>query len=218
LERAAKYAERARAIDPDLSAAHDALGFVASSRYDYRKAAEEFREATRLDPEDGLAWDYLSWALAYQQPPDGAEAEKASREAIRLGFETMATDYHLGRALMIEGRYDDAIEAMERAQKLSPESSTPLFGLCQVYLAKGDYDKALSYWLRQPDKQRSTSLEGFWGASIYAARGEKDKALALLQVALEKGFNDFAAIDNNPHFNSLRSDPRFQKLVGRYRK
>ena len=217
LLNAEKFAERARAIDPDLSAAHNALGFVAASRYDYRKAAEEFREATRLDPKDGLAFDYLSWALAYQQPPDAAGAEQASKEGLRLGFETSASYYHFGRALMLEGRYDEAIEAMNRAQTLSPASGTPSFGLAQIYLAKGDYDKALDYWMRQPEMQRNTSLELFWESSIYAGRGEKDKALASLQRALEKGFNDFAAIDNSPHFNSLRSDPRFQQLLKKHR-
>jgi TolB-like protein/Flp pilus assembly protein TadD/predicted Ser/Thr protein kinase len=217
LQNAEKFAQRARAIDPDLSAAHNALGFVAASRYDYRKAAEEFREATRLDPEDGLAWDNLSWALAYQQPPDAAGAEKASREALRLGFETSASYYHFGRALMLEGRYDEAIEAMKRAQTLSPASGTPNFGLAQIYLAKGDYDQALASFMRQPEIQRTTSLELFWEASIQAARGDKEKALAALQNALEKGFNDFAAIDNSPHFNALRSDPRFQQLLAKYR-
>ena len=217
LQNAEKFAERARAIDPDLSAAHNALGFVAASRYDYRKAADEFREATRLDPQDGLAFDYLSWALAYQQPPDAAGAEKAAKEGLRLGFETSASYYHFGRALMLEGRYDEAIEAMNHSQTLSPASGTPSFGLAQIYLAKGDYDKALTYWMRQPEMQRNTSLELFWEASIYAARGEKDKALASLERALEKGFNDFAAIDNSPHFNSLRSDPRFQQLLKKYR-
>ena len=187
------------------------------SRYDYRKAAEEFREAKRLDPEDSLAWDWLSWALGYQQPPDPVGAEKASREAIRQGLETNSTYYHLGRALYLQGRYDEAIEAMERAQKLSPASSTPTFGLSQIYLAKGEYDRALSYWLRQPEKQRNTAVVAFMGASIFAARGEMDKALTEFQLALEKGYRDFAAIDASPHLATLRSDPRFQQLIRRYR-
>jgi hypothetical protein len=60
-------------------------------------------------------------------------------------------------------------------------------------------------------------MGAFWGSAIYAARGEKDKALAQLRITLEKGFRDFAAIDSSRDLATLRSDPRFQQLVGRYR-
>jgi serine/threonine protein kinase/tetratricopeptide (TPR) repeat protein len=217
LRRAEQLAERARAIDPQLPAVHSALGYIASNRYDYRRGAEEFLEAVRLDPEDGLAWDFSSWALCYQQPPDATRAEKASREAIRVGYETMGTYYHLGRALLLEGRYDEGVAAFEHARKLNPQSATPDLGLAQLYLAKGDYDRALSCWSRQPAAQLHTAIGAFWGSSIHAARGEKDKALAELQESFEKGFRDFTAIDASPNFASLRSDPRFQQLFRRYR-
>ncbi len=44
------------------------------------------------------------------------------------------------------------------------------------------------------------------------------KFLPTLQKALTAGYRDFAAIDASPYFSSLRSDPRFQQLMGRYRK
>jgi tetratricopeptide (TPR) repeat protein len=129
----------------------------------------------------------------------------------------MGVYYHLGRALLLQGRYDEAIAAMEHARKLSPQSSTPDSGLAQVYLAKGDYDRALSYWLRQPADQRGAAVVAYLGSAIYAARGEKEKALAELETALKADYRDFAAIDNNRHFDSLRSDPRFQQLLKKYR-
>ncbi|HYW36685.1 MAG TPA: tetratricopeptide repeat protein [Terriglobales bacterium] len=172
MQRAEQFAERARTIDAQLPAVHMAIGYIAANRYDYRRGAEEFLEAARLDPEDALAWDFASWALGYQQPPDAARAEKASREAIRLGYETMAGYYHLGRALLLQGRYDGAIAAFEQAHKVSPQSSTPDGGLAQVYLARGDYDRALSYWSRQSSAQVHTAIVAFQGSLIYAACGK----------------------------------------------
>ena len=217
LKRAERLVERAHAIDSQLPAVHTAMGALAANHYDYRRAADEFLEAIHLDPDEVLAWDFRSWALAYEEPPEAVEAERASREAIRLGFNRMGAYYHLGRALYLQGRYEEAVGAMEQARNLSPQSSTPDLGLAQVYLAKGDYDRSLSYWLRQPESLRATAIGAYWGSSIYAARGEKEKALVEMQVALEKGFRDFAAIDASTHLASLRADPRFQKLLSRYR-
>jgi serine/threonine protein kinase/tetratricopeptide (TPR) repeat protein len=218
LQRAETLAQKALAIDPQLSDVHFALAVIAGCKYDYRRSAEEFREALRLEPDSGTSWDQESWALAYQQPPDGPGAEKASREARRLGFSTMGSYYHLGRALLVQGRYDEAIAAFEQARALSPTSYTPDAGIAQVYLAKKEYDRALQLFLREPEKVRNTSLQEFLASSIYAGMGERDKSLAELQKALESGYRDFAAIDASPHLAALRSDPRFQQLVSRYRK
>jgi adenylate cyclase len=69
LQRAETLAQKALAIDPQLSEAHMALGSNLANRYDYRRAAVEFQEAARLEPDNARAFDYESWAMAYQQPP-----------------------------------------------------------------------------------------------------------------------------------------------------
>jgi tetratricopeptide (TPR) repeat protein len=130
----------------------------------------------------------------------------------------MGTYYHLGRALLVQGRYDEAIAAFEQARALSPTSSTPDSGIVQVYLARKEYDRALQVFLRVPEKVRNTSLQAFLASSIYAGRGEREKSLAELQKALENGYRDFAAIDASPHLAALRSDPRLQQLLRRYQR
>jgi Tfp pilus assembly protein PilF len=70
LQRAEQFAQRALAIDPNLAETHLALGTVSADKYDYVGAAREFRTATNLDVNDAYAWDLLSWALAYEQPPE----------------------------------------------------------------------------------------------------------------------------------------------------
>jgi serine/threonine protein kinase/Flp pilus assembly protein TadD len=217
LKRGEELAQRARVVDPQLSDVHMALGLIAGNKFDYRGAVQEYQEAVRLDPSSPLAWDYLSWTLAYMQPPDLAGAEKASRESLRLGFSTMSAYYHLGRVLLLQKRYDEAIAAFRQAASISPDSSTPNFGLAQVYLAKGDYDQALSYLSKQSEGEKHSLVNLAVLASTYAARHDDEKALATLRKALDAGYRDFPALESNP-LEDLRKNPRYQQLIQQYRK
>jgi serine/threonine protein kinase/Flp pilus assembly protein TadD len=215
LQRAEQFAQRAVAIDPHLAQTHLALGTVDADKYDYVNAAREFRTATELDPHDAYAWDLLSWALAYEQPPDAIGAEKAARESLRMESTYPKTFYHLGRALFQQQRYAEAIAAFQHASELDPTSFWADLGLGQVYLAQGDYDKAVTVLSR---RLRPAAISYYWLSAAYAAHGDKEKALATLQKGFELGFHDFAAIDGSPYFSSLRADPRFEQLMQRYRK
>ncbi|HXX22734.1 MAG TPA: protein kinase [Terriglobia bacterium] len=215
LERAEEFAGRALSIDPQLPEAHIALANVHGYKYDYPRAVQEFREALRSEPQNAYAWDMLSWALGYQEPPDALEAEKAAREAIRLEPSRFMANYHLGRALYLQGRYDEARAAFEKAKELSPTSSMPLSGLAQLYLAQGNSERAVGV-LEKVNLKAAISL--FWLASAYSAHGDRDKALATIKKAFDLGFRDFAAIDASPYLATLRSDPNFQQLIRQYRK
>jgi eukaryotic-like serine/threonine-protein kinase len=214
LERAEQLAQRAIAAAPDLTEARLTLAYVQGWKYDYAKAAEILREATRLDPENAHAWDTLSWVLAYEQPPEAVESEKAAQEAIRLEPPLPAAHYHLGRALLLQGRYDEASKAFERGAELGDLSYSDL-GEAQVYLAQGKYDQALTRLLKSD--QARNAIGSYYLSAVYAAKGDKEKALAALQKTFNQGYRDFAAIDASPYFASLRSDPRFKQLINRYR-
>ena len=160
-----------------------------------------------------IAWDQLSWALGYQQPPDSVGAEKAAREAIRLQPGMFQAHYHLGRALMQQKRFPEAIAAFEQAKSISPSSGTANFGLAQVYIAQGDYDRAITTLLSLPKADQSTPSHTFSSVWRTQASGDKEKALLELQKSIDLGYRDSAAIKSNPRFDSVRSDPRFEKLL-----
>jgi serine/threonine protein kinase len=215
LQRAEQFAQRALALEPQLSETHMALGMVSADKYDYATATREFRTATDLYPGNAYAWDLLSWTLAYEQPPEAEAAERAARESLRLRPASYQTYYHLGRALLLQQRYPEAIAAFEQSRKLDPGNTAAQLGLGQTYLAQGDYDKALTALLKG---LRPVGINYYWLSAAYAARGDKEKTLATLQKAFDAGFNDFTALDASPYFASLRTDPRFQQLAQRYRK
>jgi len=215
LERADQLAQQAVAAAPDLVEARLALAYVDGWKYQYGKAEEILREAVRLDPENSHPWDTLSWVLAYEQPPQAIEAEKAARESIRLQPSLPIAYYHLGRALLLQGRYDEAANAFHRGAELSDVSYEHL-GMGQVYLAQGNYDAAVASLLK--DGETKEAVHSFFLTEAYAGKGDKEKALAQLQKTFKLGYRDFAAINASPYFAALRSDPRFQQLLNTYEK
>jgi serine/threonine protein kinase/tetratricopeptide (TPR) repeat protein len=216
LQRAEEYARRAIAIDPNLAEAHVALGQTYGLRYNYAASVAELREATRLEPDNYLAWDLLSWALGYEQPPDAAETEKAAREAIRLQPTSAAGQYHLARALIFQKRYQEAEVAARRAGQIGDKTYENM-GMTQISLAQGNWEQAVSYGLKLSGGSK-TAMNCYWLSAAYAGKGDKDKALASLQEALKLGYGDFTALDSSPYFASLRDDPRYKQLLGQYRK
>ena len=54
-------------------------------------------------------------------------------------------------------------------------------------------------------------------AWAYNAKGDKKKALKTLQIAVDKGFKDHAAISANSAFDSVRNDPTYLLLIEKMR-
>ena len=215
LQKAEEYAQRALALDSQLSESHVAMGAVYSDKYDYDAAAREYTMAVNLDPDNGYASDQLSWALGYKQPPDATGAERAARRAIQLKSSLYPAYYHLGRALLLQQRYQEALDAFEQMRKINPKATSADLGAGQVYLAQGDYDKALAAITHD---MNPSGITYFWLAAAYAAKGDNAKGLTTLQLAFDTGFRDFRALDASPFFEKLRSDPKYQEMVAKYRK
>jgi adenylate cyclase len=216
IQRAEDYATRAVELDPTMPDASHALGLIAGNRFDYRRAAELVREAVRLAPKESRYWDNLSWALAYQTPPDGQGAVDAAREAIRLQPHFPGAYYHLGRGLIAMRRYEEAREAFETMIEQDPDFGARNIGMAQYYLAVGEYEAALEEIDR--DAARDTVMVNYYRAAILAASGDADGALAGLETILEKGFRDFVTLEASLYFATVRDNPRYQDLISRYQK
>jgi len=216
LLRGIELASKALALDPELVRGHVALGELAAVRYDYQDATQRFREAVAIEPDNALVWDFLSWSLGYQHPPDPAAAEAAARKAISLAPDFANAYYHLGRALNLQGRYDEAIASFERIYEFRPDSSIAHLGLTQSYLALGNLEQARKYSAMNL-KFGASPIELSLNCFIEAADGNREMALACLQELLEMNYRDFETLDTTPYLESLRSDPQYQALIDRFR-
>jgi serine/threonine-protein kinase len=146
LPRARAAAERAVQLDPNLSDAHNALGYVDAESFNWPAADSELNRAIALDPSAAEPRYRLGYSLMNQGRP--ADALPVLRQAAAndpLYF--LSADY-LGWAELDLGRTAEGIADMRRALALEPNSITTLCLLAEAYSAAGSDDSARAYALR----------------------------------------------------------------------
>ncbi len=169
LNEAVEIERRALTIDPELADAHMWLGssLLALGRVD--EALLELREALKLDPENGQAYQSLARAF-WVGRGDFAAAIPLFERAMELNPEAGYSYLQLSMLLAWEGQLDRAGEVAARAVELQEQFISGNFGLQivgahsrlgYVHYLKGEYDDALREYEREL---------AFIGASDHALR------------------------------------------------
>jgi TolB-like protein/Flp pilus assembly protein TadD len=178
------------------------------------------REAVEHDP--GFADAYAEIGLAYihgvdRYGHDRAQLDSAviaARRAIKLDSLRPRGHFALGSALVVAGRFEEAIEPLSMAVRLDPSSGGAYISLGILHARQGRIDE-LIYWLRHaaaidPAQAATIHLNLAVGYSILDMHGEVEEALAVvrrvrpdwwvvraraLRLALDKGEPDRAAAE-----------------------
>jgi tetratricopeptide (TPR) repeat protein len=90
----------------------------AKRRALYERAEASAREATRLDPNDGAAWEELSWSRLRLKKY--AEALESAERALQLNPSSAAAHYIRAAALEALGRREEGLRSLEEAARLDP--------------------------------------------------------------------------------------------------
>jgi serine/threonine-protein kinase len=212
LARAEDAARRALEIDPRLGRAMLALGEVQMARFDYVGAAAVFARLAEEEPQNYLAWDFLGWAKGYQTPPLAAEAEQACRRCLQLNPAYTNGHYHLARALLLQGEYEEAAREIAVLEAQRPGSSLARAGRFWLDLLQGRPRQALAAIARDTP----TPLNLSWIAMARAQLGERDAAFEALEKALAGGYRDAGELRASRLFAPLRGDPRFKGLLRKH--
>ena len=207
------YFERARALaqneDPDgamdsigaaleiaseESWAHEEAGYLLMDLQEYGPAAEEFRQALRLDP--STTWNYSNLAAALVA--DGRDDEATA--ALMSAFDNPAiTDdpralNDLGWDFLLNDRLDEAEQAFFRSIEGGATFPDPWEGLANQRYAQGDIPAAITELQAAidifPEHDPFYESIGFWAWEI----GEYDRAIEAFGQALEiDPLNSYAA-------------------------
>lgn len=123
IDQAAECFEQALACDPSLPDAHFQLAAIRNQQRRIPDAVRHYRRAIRGRPGWPEAANNLAWLLAtYDGPPLGAEGEAvqfAEHACQVTGYEQPEFLDTLAAALASDGRFEEAVETVEKAIRLA---------------------------------------------------------------------------------------------------
>jgi DNA-binding winged helix-turn-helix (wHTH) protein/TolB-like protein/tetratricopeptide (TPR) repeat protein len=237
--------DKALAIDPDLAAAHTALGHIlVQYDRDWDEAAREYARAKQLDP--SLALTYHRRSILYAMQGDTERAMAQSERARELEPLWLGPRAFAGHILYYARRYDEGIKVLEQVLAQDDRMSSARGMLIRTLIARGDYARALEEYDKRPlqiqgsnafraqalalsgkreaalaeldhvlETSKQRYVAAFDIAMIYAALGDKENAFQWLELALQDRSTPIGFLAQDPAFDSLHDDPRFASLVQR---
>lgn len=120
LDEAVETFRTAIEVDPAYGCSHHSLGATLAKQGKLAEAVEACRTAIGLDPSHAGSHNALGFALAMDAKPN--EAIKAYRTAIELSPEFGDAHHNLADTLINQGRFAEALAALERGQRLASGS------------------------------------------------------------------------------------------------
>jgi len=207
---AEKEYQKALELDPNYAAAQAWYGEFLAWLSRPNEGSARMEQALKLDPlslpfnKDAGVILYLSrqYDRAIKQLRKTLELDQNFVEAHRV-----LAEVYLQREL-----YDDALAANRKAYELEGDSKS-LAGVGQVFAAMGKRGEAQRVLSQLQEKAKRQHVQPLRIAIIYAALGEKDQAFAWLEKEYEERGAGLIGLKTDPVWDSLRSDPRFAKLL-----
>ena len=111
------------------------------------------------------------------------------------------------------GRYDEAIEMLEKARFLTGGEHSILAVLGQVYGMSGRKEKArqILAFFQEESRRRHVATQRF--ALVHLGLGEKSEALHHVESGFQRREGWLISIGQHPAYDDLRNEPHFQAIV-----
>jgi eukaryotic-like serine/threonine-protein kinase len=202
---------RALELNPNYALAHHMYANLLNAEGRIDEAIAERKSALEIDPlslrtNALLANDFIV-AGRYD------EAIEQFRKTSELDPNFFLID--LGPVYERKGMNDEAVAEYLKAEARSGMRTEKVAALKEAYAASG----MRGYWQKRLDLMKEESKQGrvpaITLAELYVHLDKKDQAFEWLEKAYEKHELALIFLKTKPTYDSLRSDPRYQRLVRR---
>lgn len=170
-------------------------------------ALAEIKYAQELDPLSAIITSDYGWAFYYAR--DYERAIEQAKQALELDPDFKRARHLLALAYAQKGMYRESLAELEKAGHLAAPD------MAGIYARSGEKEKALYILERYKQFAEKGSPLSFVVASIYAGLGEKEQAFVWLEKAYRSREPWMIYLKNDPRFDDLRGDLRFDLLLRR---
>lgn len=188
IEEELKFANKVLKLDPDNVYGLSIRAYYEYLAMDFAAADATYEHLLRLDGVSGAHWNNL--ALIYKRKGDYVKEEELYRVSLMMEPNEPNTYNNLAVNLAHQGRYDEALQIMQRLEVELPDDPYTDLHRAKIYAAMGKKDLAYKY-LRQ---------------SLQAMR----KLDTLHNIEYQQD------IRVDPAFDEMRKEDRFRAMLTRY--
>ena len=245
MAKAKAAAEKALELDETLPRAHCWLGIIKQDEWDWPGAEREFKRALELNPNypgiHGLYPFYLTIMGRHSEALTEAkraeeldplhirpkysegvvlfnarrydEAIKQMQNILELQPGFSLAHFFVGASYAMKGMYAEAITEYLKENSNEGEMTSVQVYLGYAYAMSGQRDEALTILNKLKATKEYVSPAEL--AILYAGLGDKEEAFQSLERAYAAHDLELQYLKVQPHYDSLRSDPRFASLMRR---
>jgi TolB-like protein/tetratricopeptide (TPR) repeat protein len=179
-----------------------------TGRFD--EAMEPARRVQALDPLNTLANVAVAEILYLSRNYDGAIKEYSKN--LDLDPNDPGVHYFLAWPYEQKGMFEEAIALLKKAVTLS-DAPVYLAALGHTHALAGNRDEALKILEQLQNPSALVHPSSFHIALVHVGLGNDDTAFQLLEEAFREGALQLIYLNEDPKFDRLRSDARFEDLL-----
>jgi protein O-mannosyl-transferase len=199
---------------PGAPLAWTGLGVSYFDARQFDKAADAYRKALSIDPDDMFALNNLGAVLNTQGK--AAEARPYLLKVTELFPDYFEGVINLGINYSLSGDLENAEGMFKKGLVLRPGSTAALARLGDVSTMMKKFDQAIRYYEEAIDRGGTRSYLEFRLARVEALRGRRREALVLLDSACRDGYRDYRTVQEDQALDPLRRETEFLQLLKRY--
>jgi TolB-like protein/DNA-binding winged helix-turn-helix (wHTH) protein/Tfp pilus assembly protein PilF len=210
---AEKQFQRAIELDDSYSPAHHWYALLLAALGRRQASLSQIHQAQRLDPLSLIVTTAAAYVSYFAK--DYPAADRLSQGVLQRDSNFVVAHTVLGLACEQEGQPEAAIVQFQKTLALSgSRPAVYLDYLGHAYAAAGKRAEAQAVLAELDEQVKPGGISPVYRAATLAALGRKDQAIDAIEEGFALGGSaEMEWLNVDPRYESLRPDPRFQRLL-----